>query len=61
MEYIVHTASPFPLQAPQDEEEVIRPAVDGTIAILKAARLNKVYRVVITSSTVAMMFNGKEG
>ena len=36
--YIVHTASPVPTKAPKNaEKEIIRPAVDGTTAIMQAA------------------------
>ena len=35
---IVHTASPFPLATPDDEQELIKPAVEGTLAVMKAAR-----------------------
>jgi FlaA1/EpsC-like NDP-sugar epimerase len=33
-DYIVHSASPNPSKAPKDEQSVIRPAVQGTVAIL---------------------------
>jgi len=36
VDFVVHTASPFPLKI-DDEEELIRTAVDGTIAVLQAA------------------------
>lgn len=29
--YVLHMASPFPLAEPAHEDEVIRPAVDGTL------------------------------
>jgi nucleoside-diphosphate-sugar epimerase len=29
-DYVVHTASPFPLKAPEDEFDLIKPAVLGT-------------------------------
>ena len=35
---------------------MIRPAVDGTLAIMIAARLNKVKRVVVTSSVAAIFY-----
>ena len=35
--YILHVASPFPLDDPVDESELIRPAVDGTLNVLRAA------------------------
>lgn len=52
---LMHTASPFPLAQPKDENEVIRPAVDGTLRALKAAKAAGVTRVVLTSSLVAVM------
>ena len=59
-DYIVHTASPFPLANPRDESEVIKPAVDGTLSILRAARDNKVKKLVITSSIAAIMMPADE-
>ena len=58
-EFIVHTASPFPLAQPKNENELIKPAVEGTLAALKAALKHGVKRVVITSSLAAVMI--KEG
>ncbi|MBO6638829.1 MAG: aldehyde reductase [Roseitalea sp.] len=52
---LMHTASPFPLAQPKDEEEVIRPAVDGTLRALKAAKDAGVKRVILTSSMVSVM------
>lgn len=51
---VVHTASPFPLAAPKDEGALIRPAVDGTLRALRAARDAGVGRVVLTSSIAAI-------
>jgi dihydroflavonol-4-reductase len=59
--YIVHTASPFPIEEPKDENILIKPAVEGTLAVMKAAKINKVKRVVITSSIVSIFKNGVEG
>ena len=59
--YIVHTASPFPIEKPKDEMVLIEPAVEGTLAVMKAARLNKVKRVVITSSVASIFKTGVEG
>ena len=53
-DFLVHTASPFPLNMPKDEDDLIKPAVEGTLTALRAARKNKVKRVVITSSIAAM-------
>jgi dihydroflavonol-4-reductase len=52
---IVHTASPFPISQPKDEAELIRPAVEGTLRALRAARAAGVGRVVLTSSSVAIV------
>jgi dihydroflavonol-4-reductase len=52
--YVVHTASPFPLADPKNEDDLIKPAVEGTMAVMRAAHKYKVKRVVITSSVVAI-------
>jgi dihydroflavonol-4-reductase len=48
------------VKEPKDELELIRPAVDGTLRALKAAKKAGVKRVVVTSSIVAM-FGGATG
>ena len=53
-DYIVHVASPNPLENPKHEDELIIPATEGTRAILRAAHHHKVKRVVITSSCLAI-------
>jgi nucleoside-diphosphate-sugar epimerase len=53
-DYVVHTASPFPLVTPRDEQELIKPAVEGTLSVLRACHTHKVKRVVITSSIAAI-------
>jgi dihydroflavonol-4-reductase len=53
--YVVHTASPFPLAAPKDENVLIKPAVEGTLSVCRAAHQSKVKRLVITSSVAAIM------
>lgn len=53
--YVVHVASPLPSYVPRDENEVIRPAVDGTRRVLQAcADAGTVQRVVLTSSVAAI-------
>ena len=37
VDVLMHTASPFPNGDPDDPEELIRPAVDGTLRALNAA------------------------
>ncbi len=51
---LLHTASPFPIASPKDPEELIRPAVDGTLRALRAAKAAGVERVVVTSSVAAI-------
>jgi dihydroflavonol-4-reductase len=59
-DFVVHTASPFVLNPPKDENELIRPAVEGTLAVVRAAHKHKVKRVVITSSVVSIMVHKVE-
>ena len=53
---VLHVASPFPSSQPKDEDVLIRPAVDGTLRVLRAAAAAGVQRFVQTSSTVAIMY-----
>ncbi|MBM7116439.1 NAD-dependent epimerase/dehydratase family protein [Archangium primigenium] len=52
--YVLHVASPFPPGEPQHEDELIRPARDGALRVLRAARDAGVRRVVMTSSFAAV-------
>jgi dihydroflavonol-4-reductase len=54
VDVLIHSASPFPLVIPEDENELIRPAVDGTLLALKAAKNAGVKRVILTSSNAAV-------
>ena len=53
-EYVLHVASPFPSTVPKDENELIAPARDGALRVLRAARDAGVKRVVLTSSFAAI-------
>jgi len=53
-EFVLHVASPFPATAPKREEELIVPARDGTLRVLRAASRAGVRRVVMTSSFAAV-------
>ena len=55
MDFIIHVASPLPINNPSDENEVIKPALEGTLNVLNAAFNQKtVKRVVVTSSGLAI-------
>ncbi|RNA61791.1 aldehyde reductase [Chryseobacterium nematophagum] len=56
-DYVLHLASPFPAQNPEDENEVILPARDGALRVLKASRDAGVKRVVLTSSFAAVGYS----
>jgi len=56
-DYVLHVASPIPFKAPRHEEELIRPAVDGTRRVLTAAGKAGVKRVIYTGSLDAVTRN----
>jgi nucleoside-diphosphate-sugar epimerase len=53
-EFVLHVASPFPSTVPRDENELIVPAREGALRVLRAARDAGVKRVVLTSSFAAI-------
>lgn len=53
---VLHVASPFPSRSPKTDDELLRPARDGALRVLKAARDAGVSRLVITSSTAAVTY-----
>lgn len=55
--YVIHVASPFPSSEPKDENELIIPAKEGTLRVLKAAQKADVKRVVMTSSFAAIGYS----
>lgn len=56
MDYVQHVASPFPAGVPKDPDDLIRPAKDGALRVLKAAKAAGVKRVVLTSSMAAIAY-----
>ena len=54
VDVLMHTASPLPMKQPRDENELVRPAVEGTLRALRAAHTAGIRRVVLTSSTAAV-------
>lgn len=53
-DYVLHIASPLGAHVPEDENELIVPAREGTLRVLRAARDAGVKRVVVTSSFAAI-------
>ena len=53
-EYVLHIASPFPATIPDHEDDLIVPARQGALRVLRAAREAGVKRVVLTSSFAAI-------
>ncbi|MEJ6710424.1 MAG: aldehyde reductase [Amylibacter sp.] len=51
---LMHIASPFPMEQPEDEQVLIKPAVEGTLRALKAAQKAGVERIILTSSIVSI-------
>jgi nucleoside-diphosphate-sugar epimerase len=58
-DYILHVASPFPLGIPKNDDELIVPAREGALRVLRAARDAHVKRVVLTSSFAAIGYGQK--
>lgn len=53
-DHVLHVASPFPSGIPKHEDELIVPAREGALRVLKTARDAGVKRVVLTSSFAAV-------
>src|SRR5882762_10492467 len=53
-DYVLHVASPFPPSVPKHEDELIVPAREGALRVLRASRDARVKRVVLTSSFAAI-------
>ncbi|MBN8581481.1 MAG: aldehyde reductase [Anaerolineae bacterium] len=60
VESVLHVASPFPLYEPKHEDELIIPAVQGTLRVLRAAHKAGVKRVVQVSSVAAISSGYKD-
>ncbi len=59
-DYVLHVASPLPERVPKDENELIVPAREGTLRVLRASRDAGVKRVVLTSSFAAIGYGHKQ-
>jgi nucleoside-diphosphate-sugar epimerase len=60
-DYILHVASPFPPKQPKDPEELIVPARDGTLRVLRAGLAAGAKRIVVTSSVAAVRNARRDG
>jgi nucleoside-diphosphate-sugar epimerase len=60
-EYVLHVASPFPARVPKNDDELIVPAREGALRVLRAARAAGVRRVVLTSSFAAIGYGHPPG
>jgi nucleoside-diphosphate-sugar epimerase len=58
-DHVLHVASPFPPAQPKDADELIVPARDGTLRVLRASLAGGVERIVVTSSVAAVAGSGK--
>lgn len=58
---IFHVASPVPAQLPKHEDELIIPAREGTLRVLRAAKNANVSRVILTSSVAAICYGHEMG
>ena len=58
---VLHVASPFPMNLPKDEQDIISPARQGLKHVFEACATAGVKRLVQTSSTVAIVYgHGKD-
>lgn len=60
VDYLHHVASPFPRTIPKNEQDIIQPAVEGSLCVLREALRAGVKKAVVTSSIAAVAY-GKEG
>jgi dihydroflavonol-4-reductase len=54
--YVIHLASPFPQKPPKNDDEVVLPAKNSILNILRASSESEVRRVVFTSSIGAVAY-----
>jgi len=57
-DYVIHTASPFPLRNPKKESDIIDPVLKGIRGIVSACVKNKVKKIIYTSSLLTV-FGGR--
>jgi nucleoside-diphosphate-sugar epimerase len=57
--YVIHVASPTPATRPDDGDEMVKMAVDGTLRVMRAAKAAGVKRIVLTSASGAVLAGHK--
>jgi nucleoside-diphosphate-sugar epimerase len=57
VEWVMHVASPVIIDV-KDENELIRPAVEGTLSMLRAAHTTPSVKKFILTSSIASIYNG---
>ena len=55
-DYLLHIASPCVIKEPKNENEIIYPAVNGTLRAIKAAHKANIKKIVITSSVGSIVY-----
>ena len=60
-DFVAHVASPLPAGVPKDADELIKPARDGALRALRAAKAAGVKRFVMTSSVAAVSYGRGRG
>ncbi|OQU97407.1 hypothetical protein CLAIMM_03340 [Cladophialophora immunda] len=61
VDYVIHTASPLPVPSDDDEKNIIRPAINGTLSILHSALKEPSIKKVVLTSSVAAVFPSEPG
>ena len=57
IEEVYHVASPLPLPIPRDDNDIIKPAVEGTLNVLEACRASGTVRKVVITGSCAAIWN----
>lgn len=57
-DFVMHTASPFPLQSPKKDSDIVDPVLKGVRGIVSSALKNKVKKIIYTSSLLTV-FGGR--
>lgn len=56
IDFVQHIASPFPRKLPKNDAELVLPATNGVLNVMRAAAENNVKRVVVVSSSSAILY-----